>query len=104
MNNLNSVLLEGKITGAPVNTHDDDGTSRTVFHVESTRTERLDPAPTPATTSVFIVTHKHLADVCFEYLRPGRGVRIVGRLAQAQDASLYLEAEYVEFKSERRTA
>ena len=39
-----------------------------------------------------------MAEVCAEYLKVGRGVRVVGRLDRDEDGSVYLLAEHVEFK------
>ncbi len=61
--------------------------------------------------SYFDVTSwAHLAEVCSEYLKKGRGVRVVGRLKQDRwndpegngRSKVYVVAEHVEFKPERK--
>ena len=54
----------------------------------------------------------HLAEVCGEYLKKGRGVRVVGRLKQDRwndpegngRSRVSVVAEHVEFKPERKKA
>jgi single-strand DNA-binding protein len=44
-----------------------------------------------------IVSRMRLAEVCAEYVKKGRGVRVVGRLKQDAE-KVVIEAEHVEFK------
>jgi single-strand DNA-binding protein len=85
MNNLNSVLLEGELTADPIFV---DG--KCVFDVNVRRIEK--------TNTFKIICKSRLAEVCAEYLKMGRGVRIVGRLDRDENDEVYLLAEHVEFK------
>ena len=51
-----------------------------------------------------ISVYARMAEMCAEYLKKGRGVRVVGRLAQKDDESVFIVAEHVEFKPELKKA
>ena len=97
MNDLNSVLLEGKVTADPAPIP-----NGCTFSILASRLVKTDDGQ-KTTTSLFpIEVTGRLAEVCQEYLKAGRGVRIVGRLCQdPEDALLFIQAEHVEFKPER---
>ncbi len=95
MNYLNSILLEGDITDAPVFTTTASGLDRCSFLISSG-----DQAP-----AVPVVSYGRLALRCNELFDKGSRVRIVGRIAQDLEASevtssfkLHLVAEHVEIK------
>jgi len=90
MNNLNSILVEGKLPSDPQASE-----GRTLFYVLSVRYDKAQFYE----TLVPVKTTGRLAEVCADYLKAGRGVRVVGRLAQ-DNTELYVHAEHVEFKPE----
>jgi len=95
MNYLNSILLEGELSDAPVFTTTANGLDRCSFFIASG-----DQAP-----AVPVVSYGRLALRCNELLDKGSSVRVVGRIAQDLEASdttssfkLHLVAEHVEIK------
>ncbi len=95
MNYLNSILLEGDLTDAPVFTTTASGLDRCSFLISSG-----DQAP-----AVPVVSYGRLALRCNELLDKGSRVRIVGRLGQDLEESenrstlrLHLVAEHLETK------
>ena len=114
MNDLNSILLEGNLEADPVLSYAENGATRCTFAVISKRTRKVDGEPDELTgdagryaieTGHFsIIAWSHLAEVCGEYLRKGRGVRIVGHLRQDEAKLVEIVAEHVEFKPERAPA
>ena len=114
MNQLNSVLLEGDLAGNPTLAYTGKGTALCTFVLASKRTTKVEGEPDGLTgdagryaveTGYFnVVCYSHLAEVCNEYLREGRGVRVVGRLRQnSESKQVEILAEHVEFKPERTT-
>jgi len=95
MNNLNSILVEGTLMNDPVTTNTEQ--TRTAFNLYSVHYEKGGQF---SDITVPIKTTGRLAEVCADYLKAGRGVRVVGRLAQ-NNTELYVHAEHVEFKPER---
>lgn len=95
MNYLNSILLEGELSDAPVFTTTANGLDRCSFFIASG-----DQAP-----AVPVVSYGRLALRCNELLDKGSAIRLVGRIAQDLEASdttssykLHLVAEHVEIK------
>jgi len=95
MNFLNSVLLEGELSDAPIFTTTANGLDRCSFLISSG-----DLAP-----AVPVVSYGRLALRCNELLDKGSSIRIVGRIAQDLEASdttssfkLHIVAEHVEIK------
>ena len=107
MTDLNSVLLEGRLTQDPELTYTPKGQSICRFSIASNR-YRKDSGEWEKTTNYFVIeTWGTLADVCFEHLHKGRGVRTVGHLKQSQwkqngvnHNRIIIVAEHVEFKPE----
>ena len=97
MNNLNSVLIEGSLAADPELSYTEKGAAVCRFRVESHRTYKEGEEQKKEVSHFDISTHVRLAEVCAEYLKKGRGVRVVGRLAQDGEKVL-IEAEHVEFK------
>ena len=93
LNSLNSILVEGTVKDVPIL---EDGVA--TFEIESRRVY-MDGEDRKVETSVFpIVTRSRLAEVCAEYLKGGRGVRIVGRLQWVPEGAAQIMAEHVEFQ------
>lgn len=106
MNSLNSVLLEGVLTADPALSYEPTSAALCTFFIASHR-DLKDSGEAiirePLITEVR--AHSHLAEVCQEYLKAGRGVRVVGRLTmEPASHCLFLTAEHVEFKPERSKA
>lgn len=107
MNDLNSVLLEGRIVGSAVRKVRPGEPSEIEF---SLRTVRVKVTPKKRITcqSVFpIVCYGKLAESLSGELGNGRGVRVVGRIANriiVEDKyginypQAYIEAEHVELR------
>ena len=91
LNNLNSILVEGKLPSDP---QVSDG--KTLFYVLSVHYDKAQFHE----TLIPVKTTGNLASVCADYLKAGRVVRVVGRLAQ-DNTELYVHAEHVEFKPVR---
>lgn len=106
MNSLNSVLLEGNLVRDPESTTTPRGSVVTNFSVASNRFFKQDDQVEKETSYFQVEAWGKLAQSCFEILKKGRGVRVVGRLKQdrwigadgKQNARVKIVAEHVEFK------
>lgn len=92
MKDLNSVLIEGVLNKEPVFTGATIETSTCVFPISVT-TGRANTH----LIRVKIHTYGRLAKTCNETLHKGRGVRVVGLLAE-EKGKHFLIAEHIEFK------
>jgi single-stranded DNA-binding protein len=98
MNNLNSILLEGVIDGT-LTLYGRGKTKRCSFGLSSLRyvKEKKDVQE----TRVGVMLRGKLAEAAAERARDGRGVRVVGRLANVeQGGGIYIEADHVEYRPE----
>ena len=84
MNSLNSVLVEGNLTRDPELAYTTKGTAVCKFSIANNRYIRgKEDEKAQEEVSYFdIVAFARLAEVCGEYLKKGRGVRVIGRLKQ----------------------
>jgi len=106
MNNLNSILVEGNLVRDPELSYTPKGTAACKFAVATNRYFKQDDELQKEVAFFDVTTWARLAEVCGEYLKKGRGVRIVGRLAQDRwtdpegraRSRVYIVAEHVEFK------
>ncbi|MBN1697364.1 MAG: single-stranded DNA-binding protein [Spirochaetales bacterium] len=106
MNNLNSILLEGNLVKDPELNRTPKGTSVCKFAIASNRFFKMEDELQKEVSFFDITTWSRLAEVCGEYLKKGRGVRIVGRLKQDRwtgndgkvKSKVHIIAEHVEFK------
>jgi single-strand DNA-binding protein len=108
MNNLNSVLIEGDLMRDPELSYTREGAAVCTFTVASQRCYKQDEKFEKEVSCFDVTTQSRLAEICGEYLKKGRGVRIVGRLKQVlgpqgEDglhvpAKVIIVAEHVEFK------
>jgi single-strand DNA-binding protein len=110
MNNLNSVLIEGNVVGDPELSYSEKGTAQCHFRVACHRSYKEEEKLVEEVGLLDIASHGRLAETCAEYLKKGRGVRIVGRLKQETEcidvgdgpdreiSRVWIEAEHVEFK------
>jgi len=106
MNNLNSVLVEGNLVRDPELSYTQKGTAVCKFSVACNRAYKQDDQLQKEVSYFDVSTWTRLAEVCGEYLKKGRGVRVVGRLKQDRWADadgkahsrVLIVAEHVEFK------
>ena len=109
MNDLNSVLLEGKLTRDPDLSVTDKGTPVCTLVVVSNRSYKIDELQQKDVSCFEIQVSGKLATMCGYYLKKGRGVRVVGRLKQDRgldidgNESLHvlIVAEHVEFQPQK---
>ncbi len=110
MNNLNSVLVEGNLVRDPELSYTPKGTAVCKFSVACNRAFKQDDQLQKEVSYFDVSTWTRLAEVCGEYLKKGRGVRVVGRLKQDRWADtdgkahsrVLIVAEHVEFKPQPR--
>lgn len=101
-NELNSILFEGTCKNDPERSPDESVS----FQVQNDRRYKEGDVNRTKKILVTVRTHGNLGDVCMEYLKAGRGVRIIGRLENDRSAGtsrsegIEIEAEHVEYKPE----
>jgi single-strand DNA-binding protein len=106
LNNLNSVLIEGNLVRDPELKYTPKGSAVCDFVLASNRYFKQDEETQKEVSFFEVTTWARLAEVCGEYLKKGRGVRVVGRLKQDRWTSpegqarskIQIVAEHVEFK------
>jgi single-strand DNA-binding protein len=106
MNNLNSILIEGNLVRDPELKYTPKGAPVCTFVLASNRWWKQEEEVQKEVSFFEISTWNRLAEVCGEYLKKGRGVRVVGRLKQDRWADpegksrskVMIVAEHVEFK------
>lgn len=106
MNDLNSILMEGNLTRDPVLSTTPMGTSVCNFSVGSHHLYKKDEEQKKETSFFDVEVWSKLGENCAEYLRKGRGVRVVGRLKQDRwkdgegrpRSRVKIVAEHVEFR------
>jgi len=110
MNNLNSILIEGNLVKDPELSYTPKGTAVCKFAVACNRAYKQDDQLQKEVSYFDVTTWTRLAEVCGEYLKKGRGVRVVGRLKQDRwtdtdgkaHSRVLIMAEHVEFKPQLR--
>ena len=110
MNNLNSVLIEGNLTRDPELSYTGKGTAVAKLGVANNRWFKQEEELQKETSFFDVTVWGRQAEVCEQYLKKGRGVRVVGRLKQDrwQDpegnphSKIEIVAEHVEFRPERK--
>ena len=106
LNNLNSVLIEGNLVRDPELKYTQKGAAVCSFALASNRYFKQDEETQKEVSYFDVTTWSRLAEVCGEYLKKGRGVRVVGRLKQDRwtnpegqaRSKVEIVAEHVEFK------
>ena len=106
MNNLNSILIEGNLVRDPELSYTPKGTAVCKFSVACNRSYKQDDGFQKEVSYFDVSAWTRLAEVCGEYLKKGRGVRVVGRLKQDRwtdpdgkpRSRVEIVAEHVEFK------
>ena len=106
MNNLNSILIEGNLVRDPELSYTSKGTAVCAFCVACNRFWKQEQETQKEVSYFDVTTWNRLAETCGEYLKKGRGVRVVGRLKQDRwsdqegrnHSRVLIIAEHVEFK------
>jgi single-strand DNA-binding protein len=106
MNNLNSILVEGNLVRDPELSYTPKGTAVCKFTVACNRFWKQEEETQKEVSFFDVTAWMRLAEVCGEYLKKGRGVRVVGRLKQDRwtdpegkgRSRVLIVAEHVEFK------
>ena len=110
MNDLNSIIVEGNLTRDPVLSTTPNGTSVCNFSIGSHHMYKKEAKQHNETSFFDVEVWTKLGENCAEYLRKGRGVRVVGRLKQDRwkdgegksRSRLKIVAEHVEFRTMKR--
>jgi len=110
MNNLNSILIEGNLVRDPELSYTPKGTAVCKFSVACNRQWKQDDEIQKEVSFFDVSAWTRLAEVCGEYLKKGRGVRVVGRLKQDRwtdpegkpHSRVEIIAEHVEFKPQKK--
>jgi hypothetical protein len=96
MNHVNSILLEGFISGKP-GVVKEGGAKRCCFVVSSIRWDRWEEAKTETRIWIMLRGAK-LVNGAIRNAKDGHKVRVVGRIANdGEDNGIYIEAEHVEY-------
>ena len=82
MNNLNSIMLEGNLVRYPELRFTPRGTAVCRFVIASNRYFKMHEEYQKEVSFFDVTVWAKLAETCGEYLKKGRGVRIIGRLKQ----------------------
>lgn len=111
MNSLNSILVEGNLVRDPDSKVLPSGNQVCDFTLASNRFYKNGDSGMEKEVSYFDVeAWSRLGASCAQYLKKGRGVRVVGRLKQdrwvdpegKQKAKVKIVAEHVEFKAQKQ--
>lgn len=107
MNDLNSVLLEGNLTRDPEMKYTQSGSAICTFSIAVNRSYKKGDEWEKEVSFIDVTVWGKPAENCSQYLKKGRGVRVVGRLKQDRwekdgktNSKLGVIADHVEFKSE----
>jgi single-strand DNA-binding protein len=106
MNSLNSILIEGNLVRDPEVSYTPKGTAVCKFTIASNRFFKVEEEYQKEVSFFSITVWGKQAEVCTEYLKKGRGVRVVGRLKQDRwqgtdgkpKSKIEIVADHVEFK------
>lgn len=110
MNPLNSILVEGNLVRDPITKTLSSGNQVCGFTLATNHYYKLNGETRENEVSYFDVeTWSRLATTCSQYLKKGRGVRVVGRLKQDRwidpegkpRTKIKIVAEHVEFKTQK---
>ena len=107
MNSLNSVLIEGNLTGDPAKRELAGGAIVCTFTVATNRYFNQDNERKQEVSFFDVEVWNRTAELCLKTLSRGRGVRVVGRLKQdrwtdkegANHAKVKVVGESIEFKT-----
>lgn len=107
MNSLNSVLIEGNLTGEPETKELPSGTKVCTFTVASNRYYNQDNEKKSEVSFFDVEVWNRTAELCQKTLSKGRGVRVIGRMKQDRwvdrdglnHSKIKIVGESVEFKT-----
>lgn len=110
MNNLNSILLEGVLSRDPHLSYEPSEPGGIPVCRFTLKVRRVSVKKTEEISYFDVQVENRLAEVCQEYLKKDRGVRVVGRLKQdhwiddegVDKFEAFIQAEHVEFKPVRK--
>jgi single-strand DNA-binding protein len=110
MSNLNSLLIEGCLTADVELSVSNEGTPFCMFTIDSKRRFKMGNEMQEETSYFDVEVWPKLAENCKKLGQKGRGVRMVGRIAQKrwtdpgcnEQLKVVIIAEYVEFRPELR--
>lgn len=110
MNNLNSVLLEGNLVRDPELSYTAKGTAVCKFTLASNRSFKQGEETVKEVSFFDVTVWSRQAEVCNEYLKKGRGVRVVGALKQDRwtdtegnvHSKVFIVADHVEFQPKKK--
>jgi single-strand DNA-binding protein len=106
MNNLNSILIEGNLVRDPELSYTPQGKAVCKFSIASNRFFKVEEEYKQEVSFFKVQAWTKLAEACGEYLKKGRGVRVVGRIKQNRwkdeegnsKSNIEIIADHVEFK------
>ncbi|MCX7027331.1 MAG: single-stranded DNA-binding protein [Spirochaetes bacterium] len=100
MNSLNSILVEGNLVKDPATKTLPSGNQVCAFTLATNRYYKAGEQGMEEEVSYFDVeAWSRLGTTCAQYLKKGRGVRVVGRLK----AKVKIVAEHVEFSPKKQS-
>ncbi len=110
MNNLNSILLEGNLTKDPEISKTKNGIATCNLTVATNRSYKEENKYEQEVSYFDVKAYGKLAEVSGEYLKKGRGVRIIGRIKQDRwkdddgknHSRVVVMADHIEFQPERK--
>jgi single-strand DNA-binding protein len=110
MDDLNVVLVEGRLTRDPELKYTPSGMAVVNFSVAVSRSRKVDGEQVKEASFFDVVAWAKLAEACGQYLKKGRGVRVQGQLKQDrwtspegdQRSKVVVVADTVAFKPEPR--
>lgn len=82
MRQMNSIVVEGNLTRDPDFRQTPKGTPVCMLSVASNRYYKVDDETRSEVSFFNVETWAKVAETCNEYLKKGRGVRVIGRLKQ----------------------
>jgi single-stranded DNA-binding protein len=102
--NLNSILLEGNLVKKPAIVDNGGKKPCTEFTIISNRYYKTADGVEKEEIKVKVQCFGDLADTVHADGKKDRGLRVVGRVANDNKGQVYIVAEHVEFKPERKMA
>jgi single-strand DNA-binding protein len=108
MNDLNSLLIEGRLVRDPLSRQTDKGTSVCSFSIATDRYYKAEDGFQKETSFIDIESWGRVAEAVLGDASKGRGVRVTGRLKQerwtaadgAGRSRVVVVADHVEFRPE----
>ena len=109
MNDLNSVIIQGRLTRDPDFSYTSSSAALCKFHIAVNRKYKASNQTKDEESYFDIEAWNRTAEICSEHLNKGRGVRILGRLKQERwqqngrnRSKIIIIAEHVEIKPQKQ--